>query len=379
MELARGEDRYEAARRAAVWNRRGLERYPDRIVQAADEVDVVRAVESARAAGMRVGVRSGGHSWVGNHLRDGGLLLDVGQLRGVEIDADAMIASVGPGCPGNELAAALAAHELFFPGGHCPGVCVGGYLLQGGFGWNGRVHGPACMSVEAIDVVTADGERLRADADHHPICCGPPAEQDRGSSQSSPASIFGATHARRSWPTAYTCSRSSCSTRSSGGCGRSAPSLERIVELMVFVHRDAGGEPEIVVTGPVLADTDEQARTALAVFERCPSAEARSSLRRTFGWSSPTCMPGSPELPGRPPLRRRQYVDACAVGDLLPGLRRIAETIPEAPSHMVWMNWGPGTTPPPARPDMAFSVEDDTYIALYAVWQDPADDDANIA
>ena len=46
---------------------------------------------------------------------------------------------------------------------------------------------------------------------------------------------------------------------------------------------------------------------------------------------------------------------------------------------MMWMNWGPGTTPPPARPDMAFSVEDDTYIALYAVWQDPADDDANIA
>jgi FAD/FMN-containing dehydrogenase len=258
LELARGEDRYEAARRAAVWNRRTPERYPDRIVQAADEVDVVRAVESARAGGMRVGVRSGGHSWVGNQLRDGGLLLDVAQLRGVEIDADAMIASVGPGCPGNELAAALAAHELFFPGGHCPGVCVGGYLLQGGFGWNGRVHGPACMSVEAIDVVTADGERLRADADHHPDV------------------LWAARGAGPGFFAVVTRFHLRCYPRPKvvANClylypielldevfrwvREIAPSLERIVELMVFVHRDAGGEPEIVVTGPVLADTDEQ-------------------------------------------------------------------------------------------------------------------------
>ena len=47
-------------------------------------------------------------------------------------------------------------------------MALGGYLLQGGFGWNGRVHGPACMSVEAIDVVTAAGELVRADAEQHP-------------------------------------------------------------------------------------------------------------------------------------------------------------------------------------------------------------------
>jgi hypothetical protein len=62
------------------------------------------------------------------------------------------------------------------------------------------------------------------------------------------------------------------------------------------------------------------------------------------------------------------------VGDLLPGLRRIAETLPEAPSHMLWMNWGPS----PDRPEMAYSVEDDTYIAVYGVWLDPASDDANV-
>ena len=116
---------------------------------------------------MRIGVRSGGHSWAGNHVRDGGLLLDVSGLDEVSVDAEAMTAAVGPGCRGNDLLEALAAHDLFFPAGHCPGVALGGYLLQGGFGWNGRVHGPACMSVEAIDVVTADGELVRADEDQN--------------------------------------------------------------------------------------------------------------------------------------------------------------------------------------------------------------------
>jgi FAD/FMN-containing dehydrogenase len=63
------------------------------------------------------------------------------------------------------------------------------------------------------------------------------------------------------------------------------------------------------------------------------------------------------------------------VEDLLPGLWRIAATLPAAPSHMLWMNWGPS----PARPEMAYSVEDQTYIALYGVWSEVADDAANVA
>ena len=65
--------------------------------------------------------------------------------------------------------------------------------------------------------------------------------------------------------------------------------------------------------------------------------------------------------PARPPLGGRQHVDPRPVEELLPGLRRIADTLPPAPSHMLWMNWGPS----PPRPEMAYSVEDDTYIALY--------------
>ena len=82
----RGAPGYEGARRATMWNARLPDRYPDLIVQARDVYDVVRAVKVARREGMRVGVRSGGHSWAGNHVRDGGLLLDVSALKDVTVD-----------------------------------------------------------------------------------------------------------------------------------------------------------------------------------------------------------------------------------------------------------------------------------------------------
>jgi hypothetical protein len=65
------------------------------------------------------------------------------------------------------------------------------------------------------------------------------------------------------------------------------------------------------------------------------------------------------------------------VEELLPGIRRIAETMPAAPSHMLWMNWDPAGGPD--RPEMAFSVEDQTYIALYAVWADGAGPEVDAA
>lgn len=104
----RGEPGYAEARREATWNARDCGRYPDVIVQARSEADVVAAVRMARDSGQRIGVRSGGHSWNANHLRDGGMLLDVSRLADVEIDQAAMIARAGPGCGGVDLALALA-------------------------------------------------------------------------------------------------------------------------------------------------------------------------------------------------------------------------------------------------------------------------------
>ncbi len=158
----RGEAGYEAARRATCRNMNLPDRYPDIIVQATSDKDVVAAVRLANANHWPVGVRSGGHSWSCNHVRDGGMLLDVSRLNAVTIDWQAMRASVGPGCRGNQVNDLLAAQKLFFPVGHCEGVGLGGFLLQGGFGWHSRAVGMACENVLAIDYVGADGELRHA-------------------------------------------------------------------------------------------------------------------------------------------------------------------------------------------------------------------------
>ncbi|EUA06735.1 FAD binding domain protein [Mycobacterium xenopi 4042] len=138
------------------------------IVQAHNTDDVVAAICYARAHGHRVGVRSGGHNWSASHLRDGGLLLDVSRLDHCSVDTEQMTANVGPGKVASVFAAELDSRGLFFPAGHCEGICLGGYLLQGGYGWNSPMLGPACESVLGLEVVTADGERLYCDAENHP-------------------------------------------------------------------------------------------------------------------------------------------------------------------------------------------------------------------
>jgi FAD/FMN-containing dehydrogenase len=374
--LRRDDAGYEEARRATVWNGRRPTRYPDLIVQAASEEDPVKAVRLAAGNGWKVGVRSGGHSWSGNHVRDGGLLLDVSRLDSVEIDAEAMTAVVGPGARGNDLLETLAAHDLFFPAGHCPGVALGGYLLQGGFGWNGRVHGPACMSVEAIDVVTAAGEVVRADEEQN-------ADLLWAARGAGPG-FFGAVlrfHLRL-YPMPEHIANGvflyplDALEEVFIWAQEIGPRVAREMELMVFIHRDAGGEPEIAVTGPVLAQSAEEAAEALALLETCPARERAKAAAPNVEVSLADLYAAAH---ASYPNGHRYAVDNmwthAPVAELLPGLRRIAETMPEEPSHMLWTNWGPS----PERPEMAYSVEDETYVALYGVWRDAADDAANAA
>ena len=102
---------YEEARAATVWNARTPQRCPDVVVQATETADVVATVRYAQRHGLKIGVRSGGHSWAGNHVRDGGVLLDVSRLDGCAIDASSRTAVVGPGMGGSVLAGRLAAQH----------------------------------------------------------------------------------------------------------------------------------------------------------------------------------------------------------------------------------------------------------------------------
>lgn len=166
--LSRGDAGYEGARVDAIWNGRKPNRFPEAIALAESDEDVVDAVALARKRGWRIGVRSGGHSWSGNGIRDAGLLLDVSRLNDFTIDVENRTASVGPGVRGADLQSELNHRGLYFPTGTCRSVAIAGYTLGGGASFTGKKDGPAAHALRAIDVVTGEGELLHADDDSHP-------------------------------------------------------------------------------------------------------------------------------------------------------------------------------------------------------------------
>ena len=269
----RGETGYEDARTGALWNGRKPDRFPDVIVQAASDADVIAAVRLARRQGLRIGVRSGGHSWAGSFLRDGGMLIDLSRMNSFTVDADARTASIQPGLIGTDLNRALRKHGLFFPTGHCTSVGLGGFLLQGGFGWNSRLWGPACVSVRGIDVVTADGELWHADEKRSPELFW--AARGAGPGFFGVVTRFHlALHPR---PKAFLKSDYVYPIEVYDEVLRFVravqPKLSRQMECLVFTRRDITGSnagPQALLTAPVIADSREEAIEALAILEQCP-------------------------------------------------------------------------------------------------------------
>lgn len=162
--IERTDPRYEAARMARVYHSRHPDRYPAAVLLAESENDVVEGVRLANERGWSIGVRSGGHSFPVWSVRDDALLIDLGGLNELSLDEETGVVLVSPAVQGGaELTPYLKAYGRFFPGGGCSSVGLGGFLLQGGMGWNQRGWGYAAEQILAVDVVTADGDLVRAD------------------------------------------------------------------------------------------------------------------------------------------------------------------------------------------------------------------------
>ena len=372
----RGDDGYEPTRRATVWHQRVPDRYPEVIVQAVDADDIIAGLCYAKANGHQVSIVSGGHSFAANHLRDGVVLLDVSRFDHATIDAEKRLAVVGPGKGGSALMADLEAQGLFFPGGHCKGVCVGGYLLQGGYGWNSRVLGPACESVVGLDVITADGEQIHCDADHH-------ADLYWAARGAGPG-FFGVVTSfyLKLYPRPAVCATSlyiypfDLADEVYTWARSVSAEVDRRVEMQMLATRsvpEMGLDiPAIVCASPAFADSEKEAEKALSIFETCPVAD-RAIIKNPY---LPTDLPSWFDIVMTHYLADHRYTadnmwTSASARQLLPGIRTILETMPPHPSHFLWLNWGPS----PIRQDMAYSVEDEIYLALYGSWKDPADDD----
>ncbi len=146
----------------------GIDRRPAVIARAADATDVSRVISVARETGLELAVRSGGHSVPGHCVSDGGIVLDLSDMRALDIDAEGRTAWAGSGLTAGEYTTAAAAHGLANGFGDSPSVGIGGIALGGGVGFLVRKHGLTIDDLLAADVVTADGELLRTDAETHP-------------------------------------------------------------------------------------------------------------------------------------------------------------------------------------------------------------------
>jgi len=375
--LFRSDDGYEAARRATVWHQRVPERYPEVIVQAADADDIVAGLRYAKTNGLKVSIVSGGHSFAANHLRDGAVLLDVSRLDHASIDVEKRTAVAGPGKGGSLLMADLQEQGLFFPGGHCKGVCLGGYLLQGGYGWNSRIYGPAVESVIGVDVITAHGEQVYCDEDNHPDLY--------WAARGAGPGFFGVvtSYHLKLYPRPAVCGTSvylypfDLADEVFTWARAVGAEVDPRVELQAVASR---GEPNMGIDQPVIsfaspafADSEEEAAKALALFGTCPVAD-RALVKVPY---MPTDLPTWYDVAMSHYLSDHHYaVDnmwtSAPAEDLLPGIRTILDTLPPHPAHFLWLNWGPV----PPRQDMAYSVEADIYLALYGSWNeatDPAD------
>ena len=379
--VARGDSDYEATRLSMAWNALKPARQPDVIVQPVDSADVVAAVNHAREMGMKIAIRSGGHRWGSPVLRDGGMLIDLGNFDTCEIDRASMTAKVGPAMPGNQMLRELGAQGLTFPAGHCPEVTVGGYLLNGGLGWNFTTYGIACFSVLSIELVTAAGELITASETENQDFYW--AARGGGSGffgvvLSYTVAVYPASKCLRLSTLIFPASQSAAIGK---WMQELAPKLPRGVPLFAYIQSPppplADAANHVVVVGAVaFADDEAQAQQWLALVRECPVEGClmathceETDLDKLYALTDAMLPKGA----------RIDCESLILAGDAGAYFAKAHELVAAAPSprnHALAIIL-PSPLPGAQTPDCAFSRRGDIAMYGYGVWDDPAQDGAN--
>lgn len=380
--VAKGEARYVSLRGGLLYNRRSPDRQPAVIVRARDERDVQAVVRYAAANDLTVSPCGSGHNWSGIAMQEG-IVLDLSGLNQLAIDSSARTAEVGPALANRTMARRLAEHGLAFPLGHCGHVSLGGYLLGGGLGWNSERWGLGCHNVIGIDVVTADGTFCRASADDNPDLF--------WAARGGGPAFFGVVTRYRlalhPLPRAITTSN------------RFYP-LSRIREIQAWMLAAKGALPDnvefsavfaapppdletcgrhvVLATATIFADTTDEANASLATLAALAPDRSLKSEVVPSGFED-LFLPFDTLLPEG----RRYAVDslwsAAPTDDFMAAF---AEQIAEAPSAtctaLSVVVPAPTEEPMPTC-DTAFSMTGSGFGLIYAVWDDPANDEEHVA
>jgi FAD/FMN-containing dehydrogenase len=366
-----------------VWNAT-IDRYPALVVRPAGTADVATAVRFGRTEGLEIAVRGGGHSPAGHSTVDDGLVIDLGRMRGVQVDPQRRTARVQGGALLRDMDRETTRHGLATTGGYVSHTGVAGLTLGGGYGILGRSRGLASDNLTAVELVTADGAIQSV-------------------TQGSDAELF--------W-----------GLRGGGGNFGIATSLEfrlhpipaRIWSLeMAF---DAHAALQLLEAFGELSSVTDRSTTTWASLNNVAETDGLPEERvgRPVLWLGATVIDGSPRAGSAlDPLRtvaqplvesrrRPTYRDSQRAGDGVPGARRrrywrahylgdlasasIAAFVspdfdPASPMachvELVQQGGAIGDLPPAAT---AFAHRDAAfdYLAV-AYWDDPSEDEARIA
>ena len=156
---------YEEARK--VWNA-AHDKHPELVVRPTSTEDVVRTVRFARSEGLPIAVRGGAHSIAGFSTCDDGIVIDLAEMRSVQVDAAGQTAVTGGGAKWKDFDAATQQHGLATTGGLVSSTGVGGFALGGGIGHLVRKHGLTSDNLLSVELVTADGSVVRASQSENP-------------------------------------------------------------------------------------------------------------------------------------------------------------------------------------------------------------------
>lgn len=371
--VVRGTPVYEAWRQSLIWNYRKFQRFPEVIVQATSEDDVVAAIRFATASGMRITTRSGGHSWSGCFLRDGGVLVDLSRMQQVEVDKEKQEARVQPGVIGRALNARLAESGLAFPTAHCGMVPISGFLLGGGLGFNSVAWGGmSVFNIKAIDLVTADGRKLHASTDEN-------ADYFWAARGGGPGLFFTVT---RFYLKCHPLPRAITSdtyilpyealVALSGALDELGPKIDPALELLgVVVPAPAPAHHVAVLSAMAFADTDAQAKKMLAPLAKHAVLKGASQAIRNRATPFEVLYQDNEG----PFPQRRARADNIYTDRVSDATEILSRHMPQAPSTgntpvILWR----GTEP---YPDAAYSTRGRFYFATYAQWDNAVDDAAN--
>ncbi len=157
---------YDNVRLASLANSDHLR--PAAVIRVANAADVAAVLNFAQATDLPIAIRSGGHSTVGFSSADGGLVVDLRDLNSIDIDAKAMTAWCGTGLTAGEVSRAVEQQNLIIGFGDAGSVGIGGLTLGGGIGYMIRKYGLTVDNLLAAEIVTAAGDILVVDSNHHP-------------------------------------------------------------------------------------------------------------------------------------------------------------------------------------------------------------------